>query len=423
MDSLALGAASVAVVLAAMGCGDGDIGGSGAGAGSGASGNGASGAGASGANGSGPSAGGGPGSTGAGGAPPCRGSSFADAVRVTDVPADAIGGSAFYAPGPTGAHVAFEGSDGKVHVAPIDALDQRAGADLVVDAVRPFGLAATAAGVFLLATRAPDYMTFFHLDATGAVVASADLVGGGDHEVEGTEWFGEFANTGKLVATADDRFAAYIALHRRWPDGIGHQGDTLRLLDASGAPQGGGWGWGCSHSMDQRIAVAGADLGPVCIADCYPAKGIFFANGASEITDDPTANCAGGVGTVLGGMVAVADGFWLSYGKGGGGGAWDMHLVKLGLGGETSTTVPLEAPSGAHRIARFDGGLLSATGEAGGTSLRRADLAGAWTGETETLSDLALPQVDEISSLPSGEVGWATSIAGALKIVRVRQCQ
>jgi hypothetical protein len=101
-----------------------------------------------------------------------------------------------------------------------------------VDGSQVFGVVAGAGDVALLVSRPPDFMTFIRVDMKGAELAKADLVGGGDHNVVGVEWFGEFANTGRLVGQKDGTYAAYHALHRRWPDMIGHQGDTLRLLDA-----------------------------------------------------------------------------------------------------------------------------------------------------------------------------------------------
>jgi hypothetical protein len=309
--------------------------------------------------------------------------------------------------------VAWAGVDGNVHVTTLDAGDQRVAEDRVVPGTQVFGVAATANDVALLVTRAPDYMTFVRLDASGTVLSETNLVGGGDHQVEGVEWFGEFAQTGRLARLADGGYAAYHALHRRWPDGIGHQGDTLRLFDASGAPTGGGWGWGCSHSMDQRLAAGPSGLVPICISDCYPGKGVYFNHNAAMITDDPAANCAGGYTTTLGGIVATTSGFFLVY-------ADDSQVAHLGAfsaSGVPSSDRTLSV-EGSSRLAAYDGGLLLGSG---GTTLQRLDANGADVGAPATIAT-TLPDLD-FEGRSDGEVAWASAAGASLEVVRVRVCE
>ena len=362
--------------------------------------------------------------TGTGGAPPCTATTLADSVRVTTVSiAGAAASRAVTAQAGAASFVAWAGMDGMVHATPLDAADERAGADLVVEGTQVYGAAATAGDVALLVSRAPDRMTFVHVDSGGALLGSSDLVGGGDHAVEGTEWFGEFATTGRLVATGDGTYAAYHALHRRWPDGIGHQGDTLRLLDGAGAPVGGGWDWGCSHSMDQRVSFfPGPGLVPVCIADCYPGKGIYFDHSAAELTPDPQANCAGGYSTLLGGLVAtgvysgvVAPGFFLVYQDAQGG----AHLARFDASGgsvsERSLTV-----AGSSRLARYDGGLLLGYDAGGGATVQQLDDSGDEVGSPAPVP-APLPDQD-FEGRDDGEVAWATASGSTLTVVRVRAC-
>jgi hypothetical protein len=309
--------------------------------------------------------------------------------------------------------VAWAGVDGNVHVTTLDAVDQRVGEDRVVPGTQVFGVAATPDDVALLVARTPDYMTFVRLDASGTVLSETNLVGGGDHQVEGVEWFGEFAQTGRLARLADGSYAAYHALHRRWPDGIGHQGDTLRLFNASGAPTGGGWGWGCSHSMDQRLAAGPSGLVPICISDCYPGKGVYFNHNAAMITDDPAANCAGGYTTTLGGLVATASGFFLVY-------ADDSQVAHLGAfsaSGAPSSDRVLSV-DGSSRLAAYDGGLLLGSG---GTTLQRLDANGADVGAPAAI-DAALPDLD-FEGRSDGEVAWASAGGTSLNVVRVRVCE
>lgn len=398
------------LVASMLGCGD-----EGSGSGGDSSG-GATSEGTGSVTGGGPNAGGAPGvgAGSSGGAPPCTADSLEEATRITSVTISGASGSrAITAQAGSASVVAWAGVDGNVHVTTLDAVDQRVGEDRVVPGTQVFGVAATANDVALLVTRAPDYMTFIRLDATGTVLSETNLVGGGDHQVEGVEWFGEFAQTGRLARLADGGYAAYHALHRRWPDGIGHQGDTLRLFDASGAPTGGGWGWGCSHSMDQRLTAGPSGLVPICISDCYPGKGVYFNHNAAMITDDPAANCAGGYTTTLGGLVATASGFFLVY-------ADDSQVAHLGAfdaSGAPSSDRTLSV-EGSSRLAAYDGGLLLGSGA---TTLQRLDANGADVGAPATIA-APLPDLD-FEGRSDGEVAWASAGGTSLSVVRVRVCE
>jgi len=351
-----------------------------------------------------------------GGAPPCTAETLAESVRIVTVADAAPSGSrAVTSQAGSGSVVAWVGADG-VHITPLDAVDARAGSDVVVEGTQVFGVAATETDAAVLVARAPDYMTFIRVDRAGTVLARADLVGGGDHAVEGVEWFGEFAQTGRLVRQADGTYAAYHALHRHWPDGIGHQGDTLRLLDGSGVAVGSGWGWGCSHSMDQRLAYGPGGLIPICISDCYPGKGIYFNHQSSMITDDPGANCAGGFATLLGGLVSTATGFALVYQD-------DTALAHLGLfdvNGVNTSDRMLDV-SGSSRLAAYEGGLLLGAQGASGASLTRLDAAGVAVGDAAEVP-AGLPDQD-FEGRADGEVAWATASGGALSVARVRICE
>ncbi len=350
-----------------------------------------------------------------GGAPPCTADTLAESVRVVTVDGAAPTGSrAVTSQAGSGSVVAWLGADG-VHITPLDAVDARAGADVVVEGTQVFGVAATETDAAVLVARAPDFMTFIRVDRAGTELAHADLVGGGDHAVQGVEWFGEFAQTGRLVRQSDGTYVAYHALHRRWPDGIGHQGDTLRFLDGSGAPAGGGWGWGCSHSMDQRLADGPGGLVPICIADCYPGKGIYFNHQASMLTDDPAANCMGGYTTLLGGLVSIAGGFALVYQD-------DTAVAHLGLfdAGGASTSDRVLDVAGSSRLAAYGGGLLLGAQGASGASLTRLDAAGVAAGEPAEVP-VGLPEQD-FEGRSDGEVAWATA-GGTLSVARVRICE
>lgn len=355
-------------------------------------------------------------STPTGGAPPCDAESLEESVRITEVSIDGASSQrAITAQAGSASVVAWVAQDG-VHVTPLDVVDERFGPDLVTEGTNVFGVAASVDDVALLVSRAPDYMTFVRMDLAGNVLASTDFVGGGDHNVEGTEWFGEFARTGRLVARDDGTYAAYHALHRHWPDGVGHQGDTLRLIDGQANELGGGWGWGCSHSMDERLAFGPTGLVPICISDCYPGKGIYFNHNDQQITDDPAANCGGGYSTMLGGLVAVADGFWLVYQDAQGG----AHLSHHGAQGQLIDERSL-AVAGSSRLALYDAGMLLGVTGGGGSSIQLLDAAGQDTGQSAAVS-APLPDQD-FESRDDGEVAWASAAGTTLTVVRVRICE
>lgn len=397
------------VLLSFAACGGGDNSGSGGSGASSTGGNATGGASTGGSQTGGSSTGGG------GSGPGC--SSLADAIRVTHLTVSTAATSygVITAQRGDGSIVAWAGGDGLVHVLPLDANDAAAGAELTVPGDRVFGAAATADDVALLVARPPDFMTFTRIDLAGQTLASADLVGGGDHNTVGVEWFGEFAQTGRLVAQSDGSYAAYHALHRRWPDNIGHQGDTLRLLGKDGSAQNGGWDWGCSHSIDQRLAVGPTGLVPICVADCYPGKGIYFRHDAAQITEDPGANCAGGVFTALGGLVAVADGFFLVYQDDQGG----AHLGHYDAQGALLSTRALGEP-GTSRLALYEDGLLIGIPANATTGFEKLDSNGEPTGE-KTGVVLNLPDQD-FESRTDGEVAWATAAGTDITVVRVKSC-
>jgi hypothetical protein len=183
-------------------------------------------------------------------------------------------------------------------------------------------------------------------------------------------------------------------------------------LNADGSAAGGGWGWGCSHSMDERLADGPSGLVPICISDCYPGKGIYFRHNAAQITEDPQANCAGGFSTALGGLAVTSTGFFLVYQDSNG----SAHLGHFDANG-TSISDRSLTESGSSRLARYEDGLLFGSGN---TSLEKLDAQGVPTGEKFDVA-VALPDQD-FESRPDGQVAWASIQGTKLTVVRVRSC-
>jgi len=349
------------------------------------------------------------------------GSSLASAIATTEVASASPSDGAILTQRPGGLAVAWRSSAGW-RVTPLDATGARAGSDLPVDGLKVYGLAAGADGYAVLVSRAPDYMTFVRMNGAGAVVAKHDLVGGGDHMTVGTEWFGEFANTGRLVATSTG-FAAYFGLHRRWPDGIGHQGDTLRLFTSAGATAGSMWGWGCSHSLDQRIDWNGTKVGALCLSDCYPKKAIMLNHNETTVSDEPSGNCSGGVNAALGAVVGDSGGFFAMVLSREGRTSRDVKLVRVGNDAAVKSTTWLttnsDDESGAH-LARFGGAMLAGWTAGGSRYLARVDNTGALVGAPETTT--APSTSHDFIALTTGDAAWASVDGGKLTIVRVRAC-
>jgi len=346
------------------------------------------------------------------------GSSLAAALTTTIVAGATPSGEApILAERPGGLVVAWASGAGW-RVTPLDATGARAGSDIAIDGLKVYGVAAGADGFAVLVSRAPDYMTLLRTDASGAVVNTKNLVGGGNHATVGTEWFGEFANTGRLVATPTG-FAAYFGIHRRWPDMIGHQGDTLRLFDGSGNPAGVNWDWGCSHSLDQRLAY-GTRIGGLCVSDCYPQKAVMLNHNQTMVSSEPSGNCSGGSSARLGGIAGDATGFVAAVLSKEGRTSLDVKVVKVGTDSKVSATTWLsttpEDETSLH-LARFGGAWLAGW-QNGGNKLQRVDGAGAAAGALETIT-APWPGHDFVS-LASGDTAWAANDAGKLTIVRVR---
>jgi len=358
---------------------------------------------------------------------PCQASpTLASALVVHSVAVTgASGGRAIVAQRTGGLAAAWSGG-GTIHVTSLDANDAQTGSGVTLAGTNVFGLVAGAADFAVLVSRPPDYMTFAKIDTTGTAIATKNLLGGGDHTVVGTEWFGEFAQTARLAANGTG-YVAYTALHRHWPDGISHQGDTLRPLAANGDPASGNtWDWGCSHSMDQRLAVSGTQVGAFCISDCYPQKAINYNWMGGVISDEPAGNCAGGVDASLGGAAPVSGGIWFTYVSGNGRATKDIGVVKVAANGTQTLkafiTNDATVESNVH-LAAYVGGLLLAYESGGQTYLQKLDATtGQPIGAREQVAVLKLDAASDLITDTNGDVvaGWLEG--GALKIARVRAC-
>lgn len=404
------------LTAAAMGCSEDSNPGGEGGAGTGASGSTGSGAGAT------TSTGTGTGTGGAGGVA-CVEGLTSTSIAVGQSP----GAEALYAAvRPDGSTVVAWSGGGSVWLTELTPQGQRKGDDLTVAGAHVHGLAVTATETAVTVARGTDELWFVKLDAGGQVAAEARLTGASDHNTVGSEWYDyspTFAAEGGRLAAMGAGFVAYFPIFRRWPDMIAHTGDTLRYLDGSGNAQGGGWDWGCSHSLDVRLAQSSTTLAPVCLSDCYAQKAILFED-STVISSEPSGNCAGLSDARLGGLVAVSNGFWLSYASPEGRSSRDIAVVQLGLDGAPGQRVWLTADAAdddSPHLAPLGQGLLAGWRSGGTYYLAHLDGAGQPVGAPKTI-DGAFREDDDFLAYPNGDVGWVGAQGSELVVYRYGGC-
>ena len=186
------------------------------------------------------------------------------------------------------------------------------------------------------------------------------------------------------------------------------------------------WSWGCSHSLDVRLAMSGSTVGPVCLSDCYPGKGIYYDHN-SLVFSDPTGNCAGTSNANLGGLVPSSGGFYLSFASAEGRPSADVALVSVATGGTAGAPVWLTDTAGtqerAPHLAGYGANLLVAWLDGADHKAALVDPAG-----TVLLGPEVLPaqvaERDDFVNLANGDVGWAHAwgTMSELKIVRLVYC-
>jgi len=145
-------------------------------------------------------------------------------------------------------------------------------------------------------------------------------------------------------------YAAYWAVHGISGIYDGHEGDQLTFVNDSGLIQGGGWNWGCSHSMAELVGYHTNDavFNAFCSTDCYPSPpGLKMNHYTAVYAGD--GNC-GGLGSVqLGQMAAAEIGWKVAFNAldTAGSEAFGVGLATAG-GGLTPSVVWLTATDGSY---------------------------------------------------------------------------
>jgi hypothetical protein len=340
---------------------------------------------------------------------------------------------------PEGGKIAWSANDGTVHLTPVDGELRRAGADLVVEGESVRGLVAHPGGVSALLVVRGDDMVFVRLGPAGEVLTEVVLVGTQPQEEAGAKFVHFWGHQGRLVHTGAE-YAAYFGHNMNWGAQGMHQGDLLWRLDEQGNAHG-GWGWGCSHSLDVRLAHSGGQLAAVCLSDAYPEKAFLF-NVHTNLRSEPSGGANGYTTARLGGLAVAPDGGYAltvlsqegrcaapdPQGECGTQPlARDVGLIRVSAQGAPLWTAWITATAGQHedasQLARYGEGYLVGWRSPTGYWLAMLSAQGKVVeGPVETSARPAAK--DDFHTLPSGDVAWvfSTESSSELTVARVRRC-
>ena len=230
-------------------------------------------------------------------------------------------------------------------------------------------------------------------------------------------------------------YAAYWAVHGISGGYIGHEGDQLTGVNDSGVIQGGGWSWGCSHSMAELVGYHSNDavFTAFCSTDCYPnPPGLTMNNSTSIYEGD--GNCGGLVSVQLGQMAEAETGWKILFN------AQDTaNSVAFGIGlatvvsGQSPSVVWLTATSGTEErdpvMARIGSGTPEPylvgwrTKSNGAFHLGVINASGVFLEGPEQMSSTGPGWGNRDNSFqetPDGDVAWLEGNAGSTTLTLYR---
>lgn len=345
---------------------------------------------------------------------PCSATTLAGSITTTSIPG-ASGATRAFPTSTGGAVVGWSGSG--ITLQRLDGAGAAFGGAVAITGDGLWGVAASDDAYGALVSRG-DELVLVLTTTTDTVTHEERLMGAVPHDVTNNEWFGDLLRQGRLDWTGT-RWLTYSTVQRLWPDGIAHYGDTLRAFTPAGAPDTTYWGWGCSHSIDVRLSHdASGQPTPVCSADCYPGKGVFYAHD-TQVFLDPSGNCMGYVAQHLGGVAPLPSGNWVGWTSAEGRGSQDpaVALVGASVGAPIWLSSDAADASDMH-LAPFEGGLVAAWVEGSSGHIVRLDAAGAMVGSIESIDAGLLSGADDFLVLSGGDVGWAVGS----RFARLRAC-
>jgi hypothetical protein len=177
------------------------------------------------------------------------------------------------------------------------------------------GVAAGAGGQFaaLLWSGSAETIAVTRYDAAGTALGSTPLENSDNHPTD-------FEIGEARLEFGDAKYGAYYHVH----SDSGHEGDTLKWVDAASGAETTEWTWGCSHSMSNLLRyhpTLGAFL-PACVTDCYPGTdgdfatqsiGGIYLNHDEQKVLDVDAGCNGSVAGELGSAALAPMGYKLVF--------------------------------------------------------------------------------------------------------------
>jgi hypothetical protein len=158
-----------------------------------------------------------------------------------------------------------------------------------------------------------DTIAIRRYDAEGAELGTTELVNDDNHPTQ-------FDIGEARLEYGDGRYGAYYHVHSL----SGHEGDTLKWVDATSGAETTGWDWGCSHSMSNllRFNPGIGEFMNSCVTDCYPGTdgepfettsiGGIYLNRREKIMD-VAAGCNGSVAGELGSAASSPNGWKIVF--------------------------------------------------------------------------------------------------------------
>jgi hypothetical protein len=177
------------------------------------------------------------------------------------------------------------------------------------------GVAAGAGGQFaaLLWSSSAETIAVTRYDAAGTALGSTPLQNSDNHPTD-------FEIGEARLEFGGGKYGAYYHVH----SDSGHEGDTLKWVDAASGAETTEWAWGCSHSMSNLLRyhpTLDAFL-PACVTDCYPGTdgdfetqsiGGIYLNHDDKKVLDVDAGCNGSVAGELGSVALAPMGYKLVF--------------------------------------------------------------------------------------------------------------
>jgi hypothetical protein len=362
----------------------------------------------------------------------CQGVPLAQRVKTASIdvsPEQAGGGwyqpTTVISPLSNGSYKVAWNSGDAVRVTAFDERDARQGSDLVFPASDIAGFVAHDDGGALLLVEG-EAMSLVRFDAGGQETFRTKFTNNNPKDQAEATWIDWWSDAGRLGWSGTE-YAAYFGHTKQWGSQGKHQGDMLQYIGPDGSPSGYGWAWGCSHSLDVRIAWNGTMWAPVCLSDCYPTKGIEFNWQGGEISAEPSGNCSGGSNAKLGGLAGTPDGFYLTFTSPEGRSSSDVAFSRIGndrqIGPKVYLTDTASIQETGAKLARYGSDLLAAW--IAGQSYVAAVVS---TSGAVLDGPVALPvgrwnDHDDFINFANGDVGWAWAEGTALSVARLRLCR